>query len=249
MRNWTFRLPAPATFHDGSPVTPEAVAFALELAADEAARPLAAAVVERVVPVDDGVRFEVATPYPTLPAVLAHYSTAVLAPSSYAEGGRVIEVVGTGPYEVEQVEMPASIEVTRFDGWRGEAPDIERVVFQAVARAESRALMATSDQADVGLHPGLLARRPAQVSGGELQRLAIVRAMLLDPALVFADEATSRLDLVTQERTMRCLMSELTEAACALLLVTHDRELADAVCDHHLQLGETGLPVASTVPT
>lgn len=90
----------------------------------------------------------------------------------------------------------------------------------------------------LGLPGDLLARLPDQVSGGELQRLAIVRAMLLEPALVFADEATSRLDLITQERTMDCLMPELTRSGCALLLVTHDQTLAAAIAEHHLRLGE-----------
>ena len=92
----------------------------------------------------------------------------------------------------------------------------------------------------VGLPPDLLDRRPAQVSGGELQRLAIVRAMMARPVLVFADEATSRLDLVTQEVTVDCLMTELSDTGCALLLVTHDRDLATAVADHHLDLGTPG---------
>ncbi len=90
---------------------------------------------------------------------------------------------------------------------------------------------------EVGLPDELLTRRPDQVSGGELQRLAIVRAMLPRPALVFADEATSRLDLLTQEVTTDALMAELEEYDSALLLVTHDRDLASAVADHQLELG------------
>jgi len=88
----------------------------------------------------------------------------------------------------------------------------------------------------VGLTDVLLERLPSQVSGGELQRLAIIRAMLPGPALVVADEATSRLDLVTQETTTDCLMTELAERDCALLWVTHDRDLAGAVADHLLDL-------------
>ncbi|MDZ5621769.1 ATP-binding cassette domain-containing protein [Nocardioides sp. HM23] len=88
----------------------------------------------------------------------------------------------------------------------------------------------------VGLPEELLDRRPSQVSGGELQRLAIVRAMLPGPKLLLADEATSRLDLVTQAATTDCLMAELAERDCALLLVTHDRDLAGAVADHLLDL-------------
>jgi peptide/nickel transport system ATP-binding protein len=88
----------------------------------------------------------------------------------------------------------------------------------------------------VGLPPEILRRRPSQVSGGELQRIAIVRAMLTRPVLVLADEATSRLDLATQETTTDILMTELAATGCALLLVTHDRDLAAAVTDHRLEL-------------
>lgn len=90
----------------------------------------------------------------------------------------------------------------------------------------------------VGIPVELLQRRPGQVSGGELQRLQIVRAMVVAPGLLLADEATSRLDLVTQETTADCLMTELSGTDCALLLVTHDEDLIDAVADHRLRLGE-----------
>lgn len=89
---------------------------------------------------------------------------------------------------------------------------------------------------EVGLREDILRRRPGQVSGGELQRIAIVRAMLTRPALVLADEATSRLDLVTQQTTMDILMTEVAASGCAVLLVTHDRDLAEAVTHHRLEL-------------
>lgn len=90
---------------------------------------------------------------------------------------------------------------------------------------------------EVGLTTALLDRRVDEVSGGELQRLAIVRAMLVEPALIFADEATSRLDLITQEQTVDCLMTELSRTGCALLLVTHDHDLAAAVTHRRIELG------------
>jgi peptide/nickel transport system substrate-binding protein len=154
-RSWEFRLPQDVTFHDGSPLTPEVVATSLTAAAEEAASPLAEAPIDRIEPLDSSVRVHLSAPYLTLPAQLTHYSTAVLAPGSYDESGQVTEVTGTGPYRVEHLELPATIETTRFDDWRGEAPDIERVHFQAVGRAESRALVAAGDQADVvfGLEP------------------------------------------------------------------------------------------------
>jgi len=47
------------------------------------------------------------------------------------------------------------------------------------------------------LDPVLLERRPHQVSGGELQRFALLRVLLRSPAFIFADEPTSRLDPIT----------------------------------------------------
>lgn len=91
--------------------------------------------------------------------------------------------------------------------------------------------------ASLRLTPGLLERMPGQVSGGELQRLAIIRAMLPRPALVFADEPTSRLDLITQQETMSCLMDQVDSQGCALVLVTHDQSLTHAVAHRSIQIG------------
>ncbi|WP_417605597.1 ABC transporter ATP-binding protein [Oceanimonas baumannii] len=89
----------------------------------------------------------------------------------------------------------------------------------------------------LGLAPDLLARSPREVSGGELQRLAILRILLLDPVLLFADEPTSRLDLVTQQQTIRLLTSLARERGCALLLVSHEAALVNKVADRVLTLG------------
>ncbi|WP_205473637.1 ABC transporter substrate-binding protein [Nocardioides sp. SYSU D00038] len=152
---WRFELVDGATFHDGTPVTAEAVVAAVERAAAVEASPLAEIPIERIDAEGSAITFELEQPNLTLPAVLTHYSTAILAPASYDERDQVTEVIGTGPYEIEDIELPASIRTTRSDEWRGEAPDVENVTFQAVGRPESRALMATSDQADVvfGLEP------------------------------------------------------------------------------------------------
>jgi peptide/nickel transport system ATP-binding protein len=90
------------------------------------------------------------------------------------------------------------------------------------------------------LPPSLLARLPAQVSGGELQRLALIRALLLKPRLIFADEPTSRLDPITQQETFRVLLQELKAIGCALLLVTHDEILARKASVRTLRL-DTGI--------
>ena len=75
----------------------------------------------------------------------------------------------------------------------------------------------------------ILDRRPDQVSGGELQRIALARALLPDPVFLFADEPTSRLDPVTQQDTMAVLREASAERGCAVLLVTHDAVMAGKV--------------------
>jgi peptide/nickel transport system ATP-binding protein len=76
------------------------------------------------------------------------------------------------------------------------------------------------------LRPALLDRLPAQVSGGELQRFALARVLLLRPALIFADEPTSRLDPVTQQETLSLLAEHARQYQCAVLLVTHDTDIS-----------------------
>lgn len=79
------------------------------------------------------------------------------------------------------------------------------------------------------LNPKLLGRVPGQLSGGELQRFAILRALLLDPVFLFADEATSRLDPVSQKEVIDLLKDIVGETGLAVLLVTHDLALAKKV--------------------
>jgi peptide/nickel transport system ATP-binding protein len=87
------------------------------------------------------------------------------------------------------------------------------------------------------LQDALLDRLPGQVSGGELQRFALLRALLLDPAFLFADEATSRLDPVSQQDVITFLQEIVEETGLAVLLVTHDRNLAAKVSTRLIELG------------
>ncbi|MFM7331121.1 MAG: ABC transporter ATP-binding protein [Brachymonas sp.] len=89
---------------------------------------------------------------------------------------------------------------------------------------------------ELGLKSELLDRLPSEVSGGELQRIALLRLMLLEPAFIFADEPTSRLDVITQHETMKLLMKTAASHQCAVLLVSHDAELAKACSHRHLAL-------------
>lgn len=169
---WTFELREGAMFHDGTPVTAEAVATSVEVAATKEGTPLTSVPLVGVRPGTPGdgaggtdatggtVVVELERPFEPLPAVLAHTSTQVLAPVSYGEGGAVEQVVGSGPYQVDVVEQPSRVTASLSPHWDGAAPEVQRVEYQAVGRAESRALMAESGQADVtfGMDPTSLER-------------------------------------------------------------------------------------------
>jgi ABC-type glutathione transport system ATPase component len=86
--------------------------------------------------------------------------------------------------------------------------------------------------------PGLLNRLPGEISGGEAQRLALARILLLDPVAIVADEPTSRLDPVVQRETMLLLRQLVDERGLGLVLVSHDRALLRSIADAQLDLGE-----------
>jgi putative ABC transport system ATP-binding protein len=67
---------------------------------------------------------------------------------------------------------------------------------------------------------------PIQLSGGEQQRVALARAFINQPRILFTDEPTGNLDAETSEKVMRLLFDLNTGAGTALVLVTHDVELA-----------------------
>ncbi len=187
-RTWTLALRPDAQFHDGTPVTAERVAASLDRARGQEGTPLAT-VPWRAVRADGGdVRIELTEPFASLPAVLAHTSAQVLAPSSW-EGGRVTSVVGTGPYRVERVEQPSVVDLVAADTWSGARPAVERVHYQTVGRAEARGLMAESGQADItfGMDPVTLQRLgrngSLEVVGATLPRTILLKANADHPAL------------------------------------------------------------------
>lgn len=87
-----------------------------------------------------------------------------------------------------------------------------------------------------GLRADLLNRRPHQISGGEAQRLALVRLLAMRPKMLIADEPTSRLDPPVQEQVIRYLRRVADEDELAILLITHDRDLAAAIADRRMMM-------------
>lgn len=77
---------------------------------------------------------------------------------------------------------------------------------------------------NINLDYGLLLKLPHELSGGQLQRASILRALLMSPELLLLDEPTSALDNVIQLEVMSMLVKNLN--TMGMLLITHDLELA-----------------------
>ena len=98
---------------------------------------------------------------------------------------------------------------------------------------ESERLKRAEEMLDkVGLGRHLMQRYPGELSGGQLQRVSIARALTLEPDLIVCDEPVAALDVSIRAQVLN-LMSDLQdEFGLAYLFVTHDLSLVEAIADH-----------------
>jgi peptide/nickel transport system ATP-binding protein len=102
-----------------------------------------------------------------------------------------------------------------------------------------REILAEADP-DTRADPELVAdhwldRYPHEVSGGELQRVNLARALLSRPRYLVADEISASLDALTQARIWHLLLDRVRSDRIGVLVISHDRPLLDAVATHVLQ--------------
>ena len=88
----------------------------------------------------------------------------------------------------------------------------------------------------VKLTDELLSRYPHQVSGGEIQRLSLCRALLLQPEVLVLDEPTSMLDVSVQAQILQILRELRERYALSCLLITHDPAVASHLCDRVVEM-------------
>ena len=93
-------------------------------------------------------------------------------------------------------------------------------VSRRTAEMTGRAWLERLDAADVA------DQRSSEISGGQGQRVAIARAMIGDPSVIFADEPTGALDSLQGEKVMNLLARTARETGTAVVLVTHDVQVA-----------------------
>ncbi|RYZ52016.1 MAG: ABC transporter ATP-binding protein, partial [Sphingobacteriales bacterium] len=145
---------------------------------------------------------------------------------------RQVQVVFQDPFSSLSPRM--TVEEIVGEGLLVHEPDLS-----AAARRE-RVIAAL---ADVGMgevqFPGLLQRYPHEFSGGQRQRLAIARALIVQPQVLVLDEPTSALDVTIQKQVLQLLQKLQRERGLSYLLITHDVDVIRAMA-HQVMVMKDG---------
>ena len=96
----------------------------------------------------------------------------------------------------------------------------------------------------LGIREEWLDRYPRELSGGELQRFCVARSLFEGARFLLADEMSAMLDVITQAQIWNLMLQEARERDLGLLVVTHDRALAERVCTRIVELS----PQAADLP-
>lgn len=93
----------------------------------------------------------------------------------------------------------------------------------------------------LGIEPEWLSRTPGELSGGELQRFCVARALASGARFIIADEISTMLDAVTQAQIWQHLLAEAERRRLGLAVITHSPALAQRVCTRVVQLESPAL--------
>lgn len=114
-------------------------------------------------------------------------------------------------------------------------------------RLRMREVIAEGDEVEervikgLGIEPDWINRFPAELSGGELQRFSIARALGKRTRFLLADEISTMLDLITQSQIWNFLLQEVQNREIGLIVVSHSRPLLDKVCSRQINLEKLSL--------
>lgn len=111
-------------------------------------------------------------------------------------------------------------------------------------RLRMKSVLEEGDQIDPklmekwGIEPDWLNRFPTELSGGELQRFCIARALGKRTRFLLADEISTMLDLITQSQIWHFLIEETQKRGIGMIVVSHDAELVERVCTRVVRMNK-----------
>ncbi|MFW0772989.1 ATP-binding cassette domain-containing protein [Paenarthrobacter nitroguajacolicus] len=141
---------------------------------------------------------------------------------------RTLSAARAGPTAVQMVFQEPHDSFDPRMTLRGSLEAPLRSQKELTAAERTRRLVAAMEE--VELDPVLLDRRPGQCSGGQLQRVTIARALLLEPEVLICDEATSALDALTQRTILELLQRLHRDRGLTLMIITHDMDVVRHMC-------------------
>ncbi|MGF1773801.1 dipeptide/oligopeptide/nickel ABC transporter ATP-binding protein [Vibrio wakamikoensis] len=106
----------------------------------------------------------------------------------------------------------------------------EPLITESISKAQREAMLVELLE-EVGLKPEMLDRYPHQLSGGQLQRVCIARAIAPNPKFILLDEAVSSLDVSVQVQILDLLQKLKKQRNISYLFITHDIAVASFLCD------------------
>jgi ABC-type glutathione transport system ATPase component len=122
-----------------------------------------------------------------------------------------------------------------------------RAVRRLPRRTASARVAAVLEQ--VGMSPAAAGRYPGAFSGGQLQRIAIARALVLEPDLVVCDEPTSALDLSVQAQILNLLLDLQQRLGLSYLFISHDLDVVRFACHRTVLLRDGRIVAQEPSPT
>jgi phospholipid/cholesterol/gamma-HCH transport system ATP-binding protein len=109
--------------------------------------------------------------------------------------------------------------------------------------------MAVTKLEMVGLKPEVYRKYPAELSGGMIKRVALARALALDPEILFLDEPTSGLDPISAGDFDQLILTLQRTSKMAVFMVTHDLDSLHTICDRIAVLSEGKISEVGTMAT
>ncbi|MBO0919955.1 ABC transporter ATP-binding protein [Cellulomonas sp. zg-ZUI222] len=197
----------------------------------------------------DGGSLAVMGPSGSGKSTLLHVLAGILVPTAgvVALGGR--EVQSLSEKERSLLRRRRYGFVFQFGQLLSELSALENVALPAMLTGSSRAQAEETARQWLGALglAGTESRRPGELSGGQAQRVAVARALVTRPEVVFADEPTGSLDQATGHDVMRLLVESTRAVGAALVVVTHDAQVA-AWCDARIDMLDGRVVAAGAVP-